>query len=315
VWKDALPPGAYYLHPNAYIVTKVATSKRVYDYALSEVKDLSDPISVRSKDGFTFPVDVRVAVSISAEEAPYISAMLGNPDGIVQDGEDKGKICILEARLILPSIRTIFRNVAEKLTALQFVDSRSVVEKNATDLFIADVKQFRINTNGVFVGQIDLDNNEITRSLMKTRTDMEIALNQQKMYLEQERAQQERAKFTKSEEIAEQQKTLVAAQFQVDVQKEKSKAREVEAAGEAKYVEITFAARRKAYEDLCKAIGSESVTILEILKTVKEGNIQITPQVMVSGSSGDVTGALAGTILNSILKKDTLKKGSQSEKE
>jgi ABC-type multidrug transport system fused ATPase/permease subunit len=81
-----------------------------------------------------------VAVCIDAKDAPYMVALLGDPDAKVKEGEDKDKICNLEARCVLPVVRTLLRNVAEKLTAFEFVDSRTSVEKETTKGFVEKVK-------------------------------------------------------------------------------------------------------------------------------------------------------------------------------
>jgi uncharacterized membrane protein YqiK len=180
---------------------------------------------------------------------------------------------------------------------------RSQVERDCSIAFAAKMKDFKINSDGCFIGQIDFDHNPQIKSLMQTRTDREVALNQQKMYQEQERSQQERAKFVKASEEAEQQKLLVAAQYEVQIASQKAKAKEAEAQGQAKYVEITFAARKEAYEKMSSSIGKDGVTLLEMLNIVKEGKIQITPQVMVNGgSNAGMIEALAGTIMGRMVK-------------
>lgn len=303
IWDTALLPGMYYMHPEAYQVVKVSTANRVYDYAECDDKKISDPILVRSKDGFTFPVDIRCTLNVGAENAPYLVGLLANPDAKVTEGEDRGMICNLEAKTILPSIRTILRNTAEKLTAFEFVDQRSQVERDCSTAFGTKMKDFKINSDGCYIGQIDFDHNPQIKSLMQTRTDREVALNQQKMYQEQERSQQERAKFVKASEEAEQQKLLVAAQYEVQIAGQKALAKQAEAQGQAKFVEITFAARKDAYEKMATSIGKDGVTMLEMLQIVKDGKIQITPQVMVNGnSSSGMIDALAGTIMGSMVK-------------
>lgn len=296
VWKNPLLPNMYYLHPLAYQTTEISTSNRVYEYAEMADKNMSDAIMVRSSDGFTFPVDVRCAVNIDAEDAAHIAAMLATPDAMVRDGEDKGRICVLEARCILPTIRALLRNIAEKQTAFQFVDQRSDVEKQATADFNVKMKEYHIKSEGIFIGQIDFDHNPQVKALMQTRTDKEVAVNQQKMYVEQEKAQNQRSSLVSAQESADQQKNLVAAQYEVKIQNQRALARAQEAEGEASYINITFAARQKSYLLLSEAIGKENVTMLEILKIIKEGNVRITPDVMVTGG-GDILDALAGTLL------------------
>ena len=72
------------------------------------------------------------------------------------------------------------------------------------------------------------------------------------------------------------------------------------AKGEADYQVITGEGRATAYRKLVDALGRDQVAQIELLRLVVEGKVQITPQVMVTGSSGSASGtidALAGTLL------------------
>lgn len=299
IWNEALGPGQYFLHPQAFKVTKVVTSTRIYEYQTSENKTLSDPIAVRSKDGFSFPVDVRVGVSVTPQNAPAIVAMLRDPDALMDEGEDKGVISNVEARLVLPAVRTILRNVAESKNALEFLDTRSQVEKLTQDRFKEAMTAVSLETEGVYIGQIDFDHNTATRALMTTRTDMEIAKNQKIAYEQQIKAEESRKEHVKAKTIADQQQQIEAATAQVEVRKQDSLARVQQAQGEAEALLIVARANKEAYDLLATSLGKEGVTLLEVLKIVKEGNIKITPDVMVTGEgeNGGVSDALAGSIL------------------
>jgi len=131
----------------------------------------------------------------------------------------------------------------------------------------------------------------------KDRTfDREVAVNQQKLYDEQRKAEESRAAFVKAQEDAEQQRNLAKATFAVQVQEQQAKARAAEAKGESDYQIITGEGRAKAYRAMVDALGREQVAQLEMLKLVAEGKVQITPQVMVLGNGGTMD-ALAGTLL------------------
>lgn len=298
IWKDALAPGAYNLHPDAYQVVKVQTTNRIYTY-----QDKKWAIKVRSKDGFTFPVDVRVSVSVSAAETPYLVALLANPDLMTKDEQEDDNLTVLEAKVILPLVRTIFRNVAETMNALQFVNSRTQVEATASTRMRDELKKYRLASEGVFIGNIDLDETEAGKQLLLTQTDREVAVNQQATFAEKKRAEEARATFIKAQEEAEQQRQLAQATYKVQVAEQEAKAREAEAKGEASYITITAEAKQKAYTSMAGAIGPEGVTMLELMKMVSEGKIQITPHVMVGGAGGATTDALAGTILGGMLPK------------
>jgi len=296
IWNEALTPNAYYLHPDAFAVTKIQTTNRVYTYQNKEWA-----IKVRSKEGFTFPVDVRVTCSVSALDAPYLVALLGDPDRKQKDEQEDEALQVLEARVILPQIRTIFRNVAEGMNALQFVNSRSQVEIQASQRMKEELVKLKITSEGVFIGNIDLDSSDAGKALIATQTDREVAVNQQKTFAEKQAAEEARARFVLAQEEADQQRKLAVAKYQVLVREQEAKAREAEANGEARYITITSDAKKAAYAGLAQAIGPAGVVQIEILKAVADGKINITPQVMVVGG-GSSLDALAGTLLGNNLK-------------
>jgi len=293
IWRTAKTPGQYYLHPDAYGVTKVRTTNRTYTY-----QDGPWAIQVRSRDGFTFPIDVRVAVSISSADAPYLVALLGNPDANDPTGQETEPLTLLEARIILPLIRAVFRNVAEGMNALQFVNSRSKVESDVSTAVRTELARNKLNSDGVFVGNIELDQTDAGKQLLSTQTEREVAVNQELTFQQKRTAEEARARFILAQEEAEQQRNLAQAKYQVLVKEQEAKAREAQAVGEARFIEITALARKTAYEQMASAIGAPGVVTLEMLKLVSEGKIQITPQVMVTGGNASATDALIGTILH-----------------
>lgn len=311
IWRDPLLPGAYNLNTNAFAPTIVRTTQRIYTYqqaiARQKVNQKANPngaqdwsVTVRSKDGFAFPVDVRVACAVEARNAPYLVALLADPDRSFRDDQEDEELEVLEAKVILPAVRAIFRNVAETMGALEFVNARSTIERVATERMRVELAKFRVTCDGVYVGQIHLDATDAGKVLIATQTDKEVAVNQQNLYAEQKKAQDSRAVLVRASEEAEQQRNLIQATYEVQVKEQRAKARTAEAKGEADYQTITGEGRAKAYALMVQALGRESVAQLELLKLVAEGRIQITPQVMVGGQ-GSTLDALAGTMLRSSL--------------
>lgn len=324
VWAEPLTPGGYYLNTNAYVPTVVKTTQRTYTYQADTYNKPVPPpapaarnaaavraapqaaasgntdwsVSVRSKDGFSFPVDVRVACAVEAKNAPYLVALLGNPDAVVQDEQEGEQLEVLEARIILPSIRAIFRNVAETMNALEFVNRRSEIEALVGQRITAELARFRVSCDGVYVGNIHLDASPAGQQLLATQTDREVAVNQEKLYTQQKQAEESRAKFVRAQEEAEQQRQLAAAEYKVKVEGENAKSQVVRAKGEAESQIIIGEGRAKAYKLLVETLGQQQVAQLELLKLVVDGKVQITPQVMVNGTgTGGTTDALMGTIL------------------
>jgi uncharacterized membrane protein YqiK len=319
VWAEPLTPGGYYLNTHAYVPTVVKTTQRTYTYQASNsakpaqaaaraAKNAPAPmassgsedwsVSVRSKDGFSFPVDVRVACAVEAKNAPYLVALLGNPDAVMQDEQEDEKLEVLEARIILPAVRAIFRNVAETMNALEFVNRRSEIEALVGQRITTELARYRVTCDGVYVGNIHLDASPAGQQLLATQTDREVAVNQQKLYDQQRQAEVSRAQFVRAQEEAEQQRQLAAAEYKVRVEGENAKSQVARAKGEAESQVIIGEGRAKAYKLLVETLGQQQVAQLELLKLVVEGKVQITPQVMVSGANGNGSmDALMGTIL------------------
>ncbi len=312
VWQRALPPGGYNLNTQALRPTLVKTTQRVYVYqrvqtrapagaAARKPDSPSDDwsVTVRSKDGFEFPIDVRVVCAVEAKDAPYLVALLGDPDRVVKDDQEDDELEILESKVVLPVVRSVLRNVAENMNALEFVNARSQVERIASERVKVELARSRVTSEGVFLGSTHVGVNEAGRKLMATQTDREVAVNEEKLFAEKKRAEESRAAFVKAQEEAEQQRNLVRASYEVQVKEQGAKARAAEAKGEADYQIITGEGRAKAYEAMVRTLGREQVAQLELLKLVAEGKVQITPQVMVTG--GGTMDALAGTLLRQSL--------------
>lgn len=315
VWAEPLTPGGYYLNSHAFLPIIVKTTQRTYTYqagkaALASVARAANraapqggggdedwSVTVRSKDGFSFPVDVRIACAVEAKNAPYLVALLGNPDAIVQDDQEDEKIEVLEARVILPAVRTILRNVAETMNALEFVNRRSEIEATVTQRMTAELARYRVTCDGAYVGNIHLDATEAGRKLIATQTDREVAVNQQKLFEQQKIAEVSRANFVRAQEEAEQQRQLAAAEYKVKVEGENAKSQVVRAKGEAESQVIIGEGRAKAYKLLVETLGQQQVAQLELLKLVVEGKVQITPQVMVTGGGSGALDALSATLL------------------
>jgi hypothetical protein len=69
IWRQPLTPQKLYLNTKAYEVTVISTKQQIIRYGIGGETDDSE-IEVRTSDGFTFPVDVRVEYQIRPEDAP-----------------------------------------------------------------------------------------------------------------------------------------------------------------------------------------------------------------------------------------------------
>ena len=284
LWREALTPSAYPLHPMAHKVTTVQTTMRTYAYTGKTA------IDVRTKDGFEFPVDVRVTVRISTENAPYVVALLGDPDGKAVTGFTK-----IEEIVIIPTVRAIFRNTAENRNALQYVNERSQIQDTATQQLRAELERTKINIESVYIADIRISDTDAGRQLLATQTDKEVALREQETFAEKERAQKARANAVRAEEEANQEVQQAQARSRVLIAQEDAKAEIAKAEGQA-----------TAYQKKIDALGGvENFVQLEIAHMLAgqwKGDI---PTVLVAGSAGGngAMGALIGSMLEDQAKK------------
>ena len=297
IWREALQPNAYYIHPDAYVVRLVQTTKRVYNYtspdkssAKSDRPAENNSVEVKTKDAFEFPVDIRVSVKINAADAPYVVAMLADPDSDPNnDGFD-----ILEDRAILPSIRSIFRNTAEDKGGLEYVNSRSLIEHDATDKFRLDMKEFRIEVDRVYIAYIGLKDTPQGAALLKTQTDRELAKQEEETYKQQTIAQLQRAEMVRAEEAANQEKNKQAAAAKVQIAQSEAEAKAALAVGEA-----------AAYKEKIIAFGGVDHDIQAL---VIEGLIEVAPNVVlpktlvIGGQGGSLTDLLEVPVLTKIIE-------------
>jgi len=118
VWDTPLSQGKYFYNTEAYEVTLIDTRQIKVSYTdeteTGERKEGQSmrPIDVRSQDGFTFPVDVRVTYQVEPQDAPNAVAMIGGDELIL-------------SKVVTPRVRAVFRNNAEKVKALDYVKSRT----------------------------------------------------------------------------------------------------------------------------------------------------------------------------------------------
>lgn len=290
IWNQALPPGAYNLHPLAAVVTSFRTTTRSYDYSKERA------IETRTMDGFEFPVELRAAINITADNAPFVVARFGNPDV----DTDKNGISLLEENAILPALRSIVRNTAEKRKALDYMNQRSEVGLACTKALADALMEFKIDVAEVFIADIGLSKTDQGKELLKTQTQKEIAMQEKAMYVEQETAQKGRAAVVTATTDAEQQAEVVKSKIAITVAENEAVAKTAKARGEAALV----TAMSNAYG------GPEKVLQMEMAKlwtgaiaayAKEKGAV---PQVMVMGDGGADGGNLMKTWMATMVKQN-----------
>lgn len=280
VLKTVLEPNTYYLNPIAHVVFPISTLNITIDWNTMNNETPLDSITVKSRDGFSFPVDVKVVIRVLKGNAPVVVSKIGS----IQNAID---------RVIHPMIGATFRNNAERCDALDFLNNRSQQQANAKEITTAMLREYGIETVDVLIGNVG-----IPEELLKTQTDRFLAKEREKTYKEQKIAEDTRRDLENATALANQQKNIVAAQAAVDIAKANAAAVVAQAEGEAQQIRLRAEANQAAYKILIGEIGQEGLMAIEMLKLVKEGNIKITPEVFVHGEQNGSVSALAATMLN-----------------
>jgi uncharacterized membrane protein YqiK len=295
IWRQPLLEGQEYLNTKAYQITTISTKKHIVLYTSRQGPrtDTAEEreIMVRTSDGFTFPVDVRVEFEIHPDDAPLLVATVGD--------DQEGLRTVMDS-----AVRAIFRNNAESVKALDYVKQRSHQESQSETMLKDELKNIGVTITAVRIG--DVGNEDTLGTLLKTQTDREIALQEQETFNEQQRAAEQKKELTKTEQEAEEEKRLATAAYAVKIAENDKQKQVIAAEGEAESVKIKAEAQANAYKLIAEQIGSNNAALVELLTIVGEKQIMITPRVMVTGggsNSGDgQTTALIGTMLDSMVQ-------------
>jgi regulator of protease activity HflC (stomatin/prohibitin superfamily) len=267
----------------------ITTLRTVVNYTPLGNKTDFAPIIVRSKDGFTFPVDVRVAYHIDRQDAPKVVATVGDDNVITE-------------KVITPAVRAIFRNNAEKVKALDYVQERSTQEKQSTTMLREALLPYGITLDELYIG--DIGDQETLGELLMTQTNREIALQEQETFKEQQRAAEEKKGLSRTEQEADEEKKLATASYAVQISEQDKEKRIIDAEAEAEYIKVVAQAKADAYQLIAQSIGQENAALIEALKTAGESDMEIVPSVMVisgAGGGASVTDAFMGTVLRNMI--------------
>jgi uncharacterized membrane protein YqiK len=204
VWMEPLGPGRYPLNPFTMKVEPVPTTNLVLNWAnaRSESHNLDkhlSTITVRSKDGFPFNLDVSQIIHVPATEAPKVIARFGTMINLV-------------SQVLEPTIGNYFRNSAQNVDVISFLTSRRERQDSAREHINKVLQEYNVNGVDTLIGDI-----VPPESLMKTLTDRKIAEEQKSTYETQRLAQETRQTLEKETAIADMQKEIVSAQQGVQI--------------------------------------------------------------------------------------------------
>jgi uncharacterized membrane protein YqiK len=307
VWATPLDPGRYPINPRTHKVEPVPTTNIVLNWATgkSEAHKLDEKLStitVRSKDGFKFNLDVSQIIHVPREEAPKVIARFGSMTNLV-------------TQVLEPTIGNHFRNAVQGADVIDFLTNREQRQKDAAEHIKSALEDYNVQAVATLIGDI-----VPPEELMKTLTDRKVAEQRQETYKTQQKAEDERTKFeqAKSEadtrgQVVQASRAAEVAKLQADAAVNKATgeaaAKKQIADGEAYYTETTGEAIAKkttavgeaeasVLQKKVNSVGSTAYAAMAIAKDLAESDTKLMPDILVTGGHGEKGG---GSILDAFL--------------
>lgn len=309
VWIEPLLPGKHPVNSKVMKVELVPTTNIVLNWASRTEAHHYDeklcPITVRSKDGFSFTLDVSQIIHIGMKAAPRVISRVGSMQNLVD-------------HVLQPTVANYFRNSAQEVTVLEFLSARSQRQKEAYDNINRAIQAYDVECIDTLIGDI-----VPPAELMKTQTDKKIADELQRTYEVQREAQVKRQMLERETAIANMQGEVVRSEQMVRISERNALAVSETARGEAARVRFAAeaeadgmrarglaeaestravgAAKAEAYEQGVRSMGPEAYTAVQLASILGQHGMKLVPEVSVSGGEGGSSSALAGALLGRLV--------------
>jgi len=338
VWAEPLGPGKYPINNYIMRVEFVPTTNLVLNWASARTeahqldKHLST-ITVRSKDGFPFNLDVSQIIHIPTTEAPKVIARFGNMSNLV-------------GQVLEPTIGNYFRNSAQDADVIDFLKGRKERQQSARTHISNVLEQYNVHGVDTLIGDI-----VPPESLMKTLTERKLAEEQKVTYETQKKAQETRQSLEKETAIAEIQKDIVKADQGVLIAQRIADASVKKAEGEASSVKIQAGAdaekikltagaeaertkmlanaesqkvkaladaeaerisltgnaeaekilaigksNAESYRLAVESMGGQNFTQLKVMESIGRDRVKIIPDVLIAGGGDGANGPISGLL-------------------
>src|SRR6185295_3659281 len=166
IWSEPLRTGKYTLNPRIYEAEIVPTSILTlnWSHATSDAHNLDSrlgPISAKSKEAFTFSIDLQVQIHVPDTRAPKVISMVGTMQNLVNE-------------VLQSAVGNYFRNKLQTLEAVRFIETRQQVQLSAFEAISAYLAAYDVETRGVYIQDV-----QFPAELVVVLTQREIA-NQEK---------------------------------------------------------------------------------------------------------------------------------------
>ena len=335
IWKEPIAPGKYNLNPLAFTAYLVPTSAVTIDWASGfdqraqhtvpeaaakaavktgrTIEDETDSekateffkfsqLRVTSMDGFQLEVDVRMIIRIRPQNAAFIIARFGSVKNLIE-------------QIVHPLIDSSFRNKAGEEKAINFIMSRTELQRSALEKAQQQFEVYHVEAQNLLIAYIKVD-----QALLDTQTKREIALQQQAQYQQEAMAQEKRIEVQSKAANADKQPDVVAAMLSIQIEDNKAEAKrrlaggdrdlnkltadgekyKIQALADAEAYRLKTVADGKAYDqrkvgegiaDAYKAqaqvIGPSATAAIKLMDEVGVNKVKITPDILISAAGGD----------------------------
>jgi uncharacterized membrane protein YqiK len=289
VWVTPLYPGKQPINTRVMKVELVPTTNIVLNWAsrteAHHYDEKLSSITVRSKDGFAFNLDVSQIIHVGALDAPKVISRVGSMQNLVD-------------HVLQPIVGNYFRNSAQGYTVLDFLSARSQRQVEAAEHIRRAIGAYDVQAIDTLIGDINPP-----AELMLTQTDRKIAEEQRQTFAVQEAAQKQRQQLVRQTAIADIQQQVVGAEQGVNIAELKANASVKHATGEAEAIRATGRAKAEAYRAGVESLGAQGYTLMQLMQIVGDHNVRIVPDVAVNGANAG--GGLVDGLLGVMLRHQT----------
>src|SRR5215831_5353105 len=232
VWVEPLLPGKHPINTRVMKVELVPTTNIVLNWAqrteAHEYDQRLSSIKVRSKDGFSFSLDVAQIIHIGMKNAPRVISRVGSMQNLVD-------------HVLQPTVGNYFRNSAQQVSVLEFLWARSERQKEAFENIKKAIEAYDVECIDTLIGDI-----VPPAELMKTQTDRKIAEELERTYEAQREAQIKRQALERETAVANLQADVVRSEQMVRIAQQNALAAAESAKGEANATRVRAEAQSTA---------------------------------------------------------------------
>jgi len=304
VWVEPLLPGKHPINTRVMKVELVPTTNIVLNWAnrteAHQYDQRLSSIMVRSKDGFSFSLDVAQIIHIGMKNAPRVISRVGSMQNLVD-------------HVLQPTVGNYFRNSAQEVSVLEFLSARSDRQREAFLNVKRAIEAYDVECIDTLIGDI-----VPPAELMKTQTDRKIAAELERTYDAQREAQIKRQALERETAVANLQNDVVRSEQMVKIAEQnalavartaggdanavrlraegQAAATRVNGDGEAAAIRAVGAAKAEAYRQGIDAVGESGYTAMQMASILGENHVKLVPEIAVTGEGG-------GGLVNAMIAK------------